>query len=1059
MKLGTLTSVLTLGMFVSGAAFATGTYYEGLEGDKYVITLGGADAEHKVTYTDKAKIDNNSGQDTVTIRNAIFENITDTSPTATGAVPDYGSERGAAVSTLAPINGVTNSVFRNNTAKPESGFAYGAAIHQQEGTVGLITNSTFDTNKAISEAGSRAWGGAIHSNRADFEGIVNSTFTNNLAETNSSGDPAEGGAIAFNGGWLKKIEGTIFDGNKSIATGGATAWGGAVYLYSAGMGDIISYIDPDTKAEVRTVFRNNYAQATPGEGVKAYAQGGALSLSTDVWNSYYEPYEAVRVYADFSNNHARASYNALGGAFFLSTSDYQPDIQGTYSNNYANGDNFGGGGAIWIGGSSTVHNITSTFTGNYAASPKTSYGGAIDNRGTITSITGSTFTGNHAGFADDGEGGDPITVYANGGAIFNGGTIESITDTTFTNNSVFGVNGNGGAILNNGDINKLVATFTGNNNTTEDGADAWGGAIIAFGGTINGLSATFTGNWAKGSNAQGGAIDNYAEINMVADRDGTDGYKASVVFKDNYIIKDGSTKQYEAIYNGEGGSITLEARKGGSYTFYDYINGEAGSELTFTGDGTGTFNLYEDVKGQTNINFDKTEGVFGTGHILNMISSDPGIREGTPVYTAIKGGTINVNSALIVRPDVDLANTVMDHFEADTFNINDGGSILIKDIVLHSNAEGTTYVPFIIAGRDDEDKLKVKGLENVSVEKELYGKNGDIALDGTYYNVDFIASTGDLQFSKVPAEKVEATEASAVTTNNTQNSVDAMNTKLVNREINKNMLSFQGIASGDEMIVTSWVEAFGSKNDVKLKNLQGAIDTTFYGVVGGFDSKKFMYGNGIQAIYGVYGAYVISKQKYGQSRINQRGEYLGASVAFKKGNVSNTIAGNVGYLHNEAETSFGKDKFETKVISISDKVEVALVDGKWTYTPALYLGYTGVDSDDYTTKAQTKIENKFMHVFTVAPELKIARDFGSGLSAYAKLAYKMFFYAENKIKANGVLLQEMSVKPYVEYGLGINKDWSQEEWGSRDITTYGEIVRHDGGREGWDVNLGLKLDF
>ena len=53
----------------------------------------------------------------------------------------------------------------------------------------------------------------------------------------------------------------------------------------------------------------------------------------------------------------------------------------------------------------------------------------------------------------------------------------------------------------------------------------------------------------------------------------------------------------------------------------------------------------------------------------------------------------------------------------------------------------------------------------------------------------------------------------------------------------------------------------------------------------------------------------------------------------------------------------------------------------------------------------------------------------------------------------------MSVKPYVEYGVGLKKDWSQTEWNAHDVTSYAEITRHDGGREGWDVNLGLKLDL
>ena len=46
----------------------------------------------------------------------------------------------------------------------------------------------------------------------------------------------------------------------------------------------------------------------------------------------------------------------------------------------------------------------------------------------------------------------------------------------------------------------------------------------------------------------------------------------------------------------------------------------------------------------------------------------------------------------------------------------------------------------------------------------------------------------------------------------------------------------------------------------------------------------------------------------------------------------------------------------------------------------------------------------------------------------------------------------MSAKPYVEYGFGVEKNWS-------DKSGYAELTRRDGGREGWNVNLGLNFDF
>ena len=100
-----------------------------------------------------------------------------------------------------------------------------------------------------------------------------------------------------------------------------------------------------------------------------------------------------------------------------------------------------------------------------------------------------------------------------------------------------------------------------------------------------------------------------------------------------------------------------------------------------------------------------------------------------------------------------------------------------------------------------------------------------------------------------------------------------------------------------------------------------------------------------------------------------------------------------------------------------------------------------------------------MNVFGVAPEIKLSKNFDYAFGGYARAAYKMFFYDNNKVKADSVLLPQMSMKPYFEYGLGAKKDWERNELISKDMSSYAEVVRRDGGIEGWEINLGLKIDF
>ena len=57
---------------------------------------------------------------------------------------------------------------------------------------------------------------------------------------------------------------------------------------------------------------------------------------------------------------------------------------------------------------------------------------------------------------------------------------------------------------------------------------------------------------------------------------------------------------------------------------------------------------------------------------------------------------------------------------------------------------------------------------------------------------------------------------------------------------------------------------------------------------------------------------------------------------------------------------------------------------------------------------------------------------------------------KTKFQANDVSLPELAVRPYVEYGLGV-----QKRWGER-FTGYGQAMFRSGGREGVAFSVGLR---
>ena len=769
------------------------------------------------------------------------------------------------------------------------------------------------------------------------------------------------------------------------------------------------------------------------------------------------PNRDINISGNGSNKFTISAKEGLtfNGALLKNSSGKYLTLSNVELNGFNNISNFASGGAIDNYTVGTISSITdSTFTGNsagfqggaissngkissitgsiFTGNSASHYGGAIFTSGTISSIIGSTFTGNTASYGGAISNGTGSTISNiigstftgntasnSGGAIYNyQGTISSIIGSTFTGNTAQ----YGGAIYNDNTIGTLSATFENNK------ANKNGGAIYNDSrGTIGTLSATFENNKANETSYGGGAIYNWGRINLVADAaDSTDNLLDEVLVKGNIAV----SGKGNGIYNRK--TLTFTANNNGAFTFYDDIyNYDNSSVVNFAGDGTGKFNLFNDIGGIGTLNFNAS-------YAFNMIND---------TINVIQAGSLTINSVLNMAVDVDLANATMDHFDVTNIAFGENGKIIVNGMKLLSDmADGTTETEINFISPTD----------NVSTPLESAILEADSLMNR--YKVRYDSSTGNFVFNiyvpKTPVEVAEDVGVPAVSAG-VQQMQTSLNSLLANRDIYLNM----GLASGDTTRPITWAKAFGSKDNVELKNSYNSIDTQFYGVVGGVDSRTFIYDNGINAVYGIYAAYMGSNQKQNSVKVTQDGGYLGVSADFTRNGVFSRFTAHGGYIANEAKTAWGNDKFDIWTASVSNKTGYEIDLGEYTLKPALYASYMYINTENYTSKAGAKLKNHTKNVFEVTPEVKLAKDFGAGLEGYAKVAYTWNFYQGGKVTADDVLLPKMSVKPYVEYGVGLEKDWSEEEWNPKDITSYAEINRHDGGRTGWDINAGLKFQF
>ena len=126
------------------------------------------------------------------------------------------------------------------------------------------------------------------------------------------------------------------------------------------------------------------------------------------------------------------------------------------------------------------------------------------------------------------------------------------------------------------------------------------------------------------------------------------------------------------------------------------------------------------------------------------------------------------------------------------------------------------------------------------------------------------------------------------------------------------------------------------------------------------------------------------------------------------------------------------------------------LDGRLIIQPNLQVSYTFVNLFDYTNKAGVNLQTKPLNSVQVIPGIKIIANLPSGWMPYMGVTVVTNIMNETNFKANDVMLPEMSVRPFVSYGLGV-----QKRWGER-FTGFVQTMFRSGGREGVSFSFGLR---
>lgn len=443
-----------------------------------------------------------------------------------------------------------------------------------------------------------------------------------------------------------------------------------------------------------------------------------------------------------------------------------------------------------------------------------------------------------------------------------------------------------------------------------------------------------------------------------------------------------------------------------------------------------------------------------------------GIASNIPLY----GLALKSNSNIFV--DVDLANKSMDKLTAENSSYT-GGKLNVAGMNLLSDAiNDFTSINFT-----EDNNLK----SNVA-----YTGDSQVAYSPIYkYNVNYNANNGNFEFKRgngggggnasnafnpaVLTGPVGAQLGSYLTQLNTYEQAFAnmdmlmlmpRAQRIAMKYANK-YASTQGTGEGGVITFSPnqipeeqkglWFRPFATFENVGLKNGPN-VKNIGYGSLFGGDSDLLELKHGWDMQYSFYGGYNGSNQYYNGVSIYQNGGSLGASSTWYKDNFFTGLTANVGANVGEASSMYGNEDFTMLATGIASKTGYnwELVNGKFIVQPSFLMSYTFVNTFDYTNAAGVKISSDPLHAIQIAPGLKFIGNLKNGWQPYIGLQMVWNVMDRARFKANDVSLPNMSVDPYFQYGIGL-----QKRIGDR-FTGFGQAMLRNGGRNGIALQFGFR---
>ena len=470
-----------------------------------------------------------------------------------------------------------------------------------------------------------------------------------------------------------------------------------------------------------------------------------------------------------------------------------------------------------------------------------------------------------------------------------------------------------------------------------------------------------------------------------------------------------------------------------------------------------------DINNQTlNIYATNTDNMFNNVNInsgtINLINNN---------INNLSANSFNLNGNINLFLDADLMNSSMDRLPSTTVA---SGLITVKGINLLSDSKSEkVYIPFAYDSFKDKVQTGV-----TAVGKEVDNEYQTTTFAPIYkYDVNYNPNNGNFIFSrgsgKSSTDFNPAVLSGAV--NSQMGAYSAVNEtfnyafrhadysfmplpKKIRTLANKyaitepNLMQYENEYSKMGGI---WYQPYANFENVGLSN-GPRVDIQSYGSLVGGDSAYKQLKKGWGTVTTPYIGYNGTSQHYSGVSTVTNGGILGITQTFYRGDFFTALTVNAGASVGESNTMYGKENYTTLMAGVANKTgyNFEFNDGKFIIQPSMLTAYTYVYTFDYTNAAGVKISSEPLNSIQLHPTVRFIGNVGKGWQPYASVGMVWNILNETKFTASDVRLPEMSIKPYVEYGIGLQKSWNDK------CSGFLQAMLRNGGRNGIALSFGFK---